>query len=128
MGAHRRGLLAPLRRDQKRDFASGNGTDLLRSKVIQALATEGDTPRSVGELPWTAFGSGLHLLRHQRNDEALAALAVVYAREALARWVPEVEVLAVVAARLEAELRLSIRYRDRLSGEIFEETIPIHAD
>ena len=40
------GLLTPFRRDRKRDFASGSGAELLRSKVLQALMTEGVTPRS----------------------------------------------------------------------------------
>lgn len=107
------GLLTPLRRDQKRDFASGRGPELLRSKVIQALATEGETPRSTGELPWrTAFGSGLHLLRHQGNDDVLASLAQVYVRDALQRWVPEIELVAVTVMRQDAELRLEVRYRD----------------
>jgi phage baseplate assembly protein W len=106
------GLLSPLRRDQKRDFASGSGPELLRSKVIQALATEGETPRSTGELPWrTAFGSGLHLLRHQRNDDALGALAQVYVRDALSRWVPEVELVAATVMRTGAELQLMVQYR-----------------
>src|ERR1700759_2191501 len=107
------GLLTPLRRDQKRDFASGSGPELLRSKVIQALATEGETPRSTGELPWrTAFGSGLHLLRHQRNDEGLSALAQIYIRDALQGWVPEVEIVAVVVIREDGELKLTVRYRE----------------
>jgi phage gp46-like protein len=106
------GLLSPLRRDQKRDFASGSGPELLRSKVIQALATEGETPRSTGELPWrTAFGSGLHLLRHQRNDEVLASLAQVYIRDALQVWVPEAEIVAVMLTPSDAELQLTVRYR-----------------
>jgi hypothetical protein len=56
-------LLTPFRRDKKRDFASGSGADLLASKVLEALMTEGATPRSSGELPWrSSFGSGLNIL------------------------------------------------------------------
>jgi hypothetical protein len=76
-----RNLLVPFRRDKKRDFASGTGEDLLRSKVQQVLLTQGATSRSSGELPWrTGFGAGLELLRHQRNDAALAELARVQIR------------------------------------------------
>jgi len=76
-----RNLLIPFRRDKKRDFASDSGSDLLRSKVLQALMTAGATPRSSGELPWrTAFGAGLELLRHQRSDAALGELARVLVR------------------------------------------------
>ncbi len=55
-------LLIPFRRDKKRDFASGTGPDILRSKVLQTLLTQGATSRSSGELPWrTAFGAGLEI-------------------------------------------------------------------
>ncbi|MDY0004849.1 MAG: hypothetical protein RBU30_26360 [Polyangia bacterium] len=89
MSKEPRNLLIPRRRDQKNDFASGTGEELERSKVTQVLATEGATPRSAGELPWrTNFGSALHLLRHQRNDEALGELTQTYCKDALKRWLP----------------------------------------
>ena len=89
-------LLTPFRRDLKNDLASGDGDELERDKVSQVLGTEGDTPISSGELPWrTAFGSGIHLLRHRRNDEALAEMARVYARDAIHRWLPGREVTGV---------------------------------
>ncbi|WAM28301.1 GPW/gp25 family protein [Myxococcus sp. NMCA1] len=87
-------LLVPFRRDKKRDFASGTGPELLASKVRQVLLTEGATPHSTGELPWrTNFGVGLSRLRHQRNDTVLAELARVYIRDALARWLPGVQLV-----------------------------------
>lgn len=107
-----RGLLVPFRRDRKRDFASGTGGDLLGTKVLQALMTAGATPRSSGELPWrTSFGAGLDLLRHQRNDVALAELARVQVRDALKRWVPEAELVEVRVTREDASLMLRVRYR-----------------
>ena len=112
-----KGLTIPFRRDRKRDFASGTGAELLRSKVLQALMTCGATPRSSGELPWrTAFGAGLDLLRHQRNDAALAELARVHVRDALRRWMPEAELLEVAASREGAALVLRVRVRSRGSG------------
>ena len=106
------GLLVPFRRDRKRDFATGTGGDLLGSKVLQALMTCGATPRSSGELPWrTAFGAGLDLLRHQRNDAALAELARVQVRDTLKRWVPEAELVEVSVSREDASLLLRVRYR-----------------
>ncbi|MCA9630901.1 MAG: hypothetical protein KC766_24720 [Myxococcales bacterium] len=108
-----RNLLIPFRRDKKRDFASGSGSALLRSKVLQALMTAGATPRSSGELPWrTAFGAGLELLRHQRSDAALAELARVQVRDALRRWVPEAELVSVKVERSEATLELRVRVRE----------------
>lgn len=107
------GLLSPFRRDRKRDFASATGKELLASKVRQALMTEGASPQSSGELPWrTAFGSSLHLLRHQRNDAALAELARVYVRDALQRWVPEAELVEVTATRVDAAVHLRVRFRE----------------
>ena len=106
-------LLIPFRRDKKRDFASGTGPDILRSKVLQTLLTQGATSRSSGELPWrTAFGAGLEILRHQRSDAALAELARVQIRDALRRWVPEAEVVGVRVERSDATLELRVRVRD----------------
>jgi uncharacterized protein len=89
-----RNLLIPFRRDKKRDFASGSGADLLRSKVLQALMTAGATPRSSGELPWR-----------------------VQVRDALRRWVPEAELVSVKVERSEATLELRVRVRESKSGE-----------
>jgi uncharacterized protein len=106
-----RGLLTPFRRDRKRDFASGEGDELLGSKVEQVLATEGSTLGSTGELPWrTAFGAPLEQLRHQRNDEVLAELGRVHVRDALQRWVPEASLVTVTTERDGAEFRLRVRF------------------
>lgn len=128
-----RSLLVPFRRDRKRDFASGEGGDLLASKVLQALMTNGATPRSSGELPWrTAFGAGLELLRHQRNDAALAELARVHVRDTLKRWVPEAELVQVSVAREDATLMLRVRFRParrsgQAAGQPAEVALPIEA-
>ena len=124
-------LLTPFRRDRKRDFASGSGGDLLASKVLQALMTHGATPRSSGELPWrTSFGAGLELLRHQRNDAALAELARVHVRDALRRWVPEAELVEIVVTREDSSLQLRVRFRParrqgRASDAANEVTVPL---
>jgi hypothetical protein len=121
-----RGVLAPFRRDRKRDFASDDGDALLASKVLQVLATEGATPRSSGELPWrTAFGTPLHLLRHQRNDAALAELARVYIRDALRRWLPEATVVTVTVARAVGSLDVRVRFR--AASPIREISVPLQA-
>jgi len=106
------GVLIPFRRDRKRDFASGDGEELLASKVEQLLATEGATARSSGELPWrTAFGTPLQLLRHKNNDAILAELARVYVRDALRKWLPEAQILELGVARDGATVTLRLRYR-----------------
>ena len=109
-----RGLLSPLRRDRKRDFASDDGDALLMAEVVQVLATEAATARSSGEIPWrTALGTAVHTLRHQRNDAALGELARVYVRDALRRWVPHVTLVSVVVERDDATLLLRVRFRGR---------------
>lgn len=59
------GLLRPLRRDQKADFAAAGGGQFIRSAVGQILGTVGSSDFTQRELPWrTDFGSLLHVLRH----------------------------------------------------------------
>ena len=75
-----------------------------------------------GELPWnTAFGSLLHLLRHQKNDAVLQELARVHVVDALKRWEPRVRVTSVQVTRerQEGENVLSIRIRyDVISANV----------
>ncbi len=80
-------LLTPFRRDKKRDPAHGSGTELLKSKITQALMTQGETPYSSGEMPWrTEFGAAMQMLQHQQNDDVLVELARVYVKDAIERW------------------------------------------
>lgn len=108
------GLLRPLRRDQKADFAAGGGEQLIRSAVGQILGTIGSSEVSPGELPWrTEFGSLLYRLRHQKNDSVLQELARVYVVDALKRWEPRIVVTAVAVGRErhDGENVLAIRLR-----------------
>ncbi len=117
MSVSPRNLLLPFRRDRARDFASGTGYELRLAKILQALLTEGDTPQRSGEMPWrTAFGSGLHLLRHRRNDAVLAELARVRTRDALRRWVASAEPFDVEASASDAELVVRVQ----VGGETLE--------
>ncbi|HEX7839685.1 MAG TPA: GPW/gp25 family protein [Kofleriaceae bacterium] len=109
------GLLRPLRRDQKADFAAGGGKQLIRSAVGQILGTIGASEVTPGELPWrTEFGSLLYRLRHQKNDSVLQELARVYIVDALKRWEPRIVVTAVQISRDQQEgedvLAIRIRY------------------
>jgi len=109
------GLLSPLRRDKKSDFAASGGEALVRASVQQILGTLGASDFTQGELPWrTEFGSLLFLLRHQQNDVALQELAKVYVADALRRWEPRVVVTGLTAKRLEDgegnKLVLRLRY------------------
>ncbi len=105
-----RGLFVPFQRDRARDFASVTGPDLLRAKVLQVLSTQGAGPRSGGELPWrTNFGASLDLLRHQRNDRALAELARFKIEEALRRWLPDVRLCALDISGQDNTLVIRLR-------------------
>lgn len=116
-----RNLLVPFRRDRVRDFASGTSYELRLAKILQVLLTEGDTPQGSGEMPWrTAFGSGLHLLRHRNADAVLAELARVRARYALRRWVPSAEPVRVEAWTEENALVV----RALVGHQTFEARVP----
>lgn len=94
------GLTRPMRRDRKSDFASAGGLALVQACVGQILATGCSTDTAQGELPWrTEFGSRLYQLRHQNNNDVLAALAHTYAVEALQRWEPRVRVKGATISR-----------------------------
>ena len=117
-----RGLLTPMRRDKKNDFASGSGDALLKSQVVQVLMVEGDTPKSSGELPWrTGFGSAIHLARHHRNDAVIAELVRVYARDALKRWLPDVTVTGIDVRQESAALFLNVQYYGPVKREGYVE-------
>jgi hypothetical protein len=120
-----RGLLTPFRRDRKRDFASGEGDDLVASQVEQVLATEGSTLQSVGELPWrTSFGTPLEVLRHQRTGLVLQELARVYLRDALARWVPEATLTAVEVQAESNGMSILVRFASRTGRDQVSVRLP----
>ncbi|GEL75684.1 GPW/gp25 family protein [Myxococcus virescens] len=125
MSQQPRNLLVPFRRDRKQDFAAGTETQLLASKVRQVLLTEGATPHSTGELPWrTSFGAGLSRLRHQRNDSVLAELVRVYVRDALARWLPGVQLVQIRVEQEAATLTLRVRVREGDTTADLEAPLP----
>ena len=109
------GILRPFRRDQKSDFAAAGGEALIRSAVGQVLGTMCSSDFTQGELPFRSeFGSLLHLLRHQKNNNVLQELARVYVVDALKRWEPRVVVTGVQVTREQQDgenvLAIRIRY------------------
>lgn len=105
------GLTIPFSR-ASRDLGTAEDVALLRARIRQVLLTEGATARSEGELPWrTNFGSGLYLLRHQNNTAVLGEIARVYIRDALKKWLPEVEVVSVSTSQQDNVLRIGIVVR-----------------
>ena len=109
------GPTRPFQRDGRSDFVSAGGEQLVRSAVGQILGTVGSSDFIQGELPWrTDFGSLLHVLRHQRNDNVLQELARVYVVDALRRWEPRVVVTSVQVASEQQDdqnvLAIRLRY------------------
>lgn len=88
-----RGITRPFRRDQKNDFASASGADLVYACGEQVLGTRATSPLGSGELPWRPeFGSKLHLIRHRNINPTTKELARAWASEALQRWEPRLRV------------------------------------
>jgi len=88
-----RGLTVPFQRDGKSDFRAGSSAELTRSAVSLVLGTICGSGTTQGELPWrTEFGSLVHLLRLRVNSPALAELSRSLIAQALARWVPWVQI------------------------------------
>jgi phage baseplate assembly protein W len=115
------GILRPFRRTANGDFAAGGGVDAIATAIGQILGTIAATDVTQGEVPWnTTLGSGLVLLRHQRNDAALQETARVYVVDALQRWLPTVRVTGVQIAREtqdgEDVLAITVQYSLRPAG------------
>lgn len=124
VGLTGRGLLRPLRRDRKQDFANGTGAELIASHIGQVLGTICHSQNTGGEVPWrTEFGSLLHLLRLNNMSPALAEKARAYTAHALRRWVPRVRVTQVKVTQVEAEGKMLIRVGWQLLAEGTEKVV-----
>jgi phage baseplate assembly protein W len=87
------GVLAPLRRDGKGDFANADDIALVRSNVRQVIGTLATSGSTQGELPWRPeFGSIIQLLRFRNLDETTVELARTYVIDALKTWLFRVRV------------------------------------
>jgi phage baseplate assembly protein W len=109
------GLTRPFQRDGRSDFAAAGGERLIRSAVGQILGTIGSSDFTQGELPWRSdFGSLVHVLRHQRNDQLLQELGRIYVVEALKRWEPRIVVRDVQIGHSQRDggnvLEVRLRY------------------
>lgn len=108
------GLLRPLRRDEKNDFAADTGVRQAQSKVANVLGTRASAGTFPGELYWNPdFGSKLWILRHKPLTVATGELARLYVTEALRTWVPSVAVRAVEAYKMKSAVA-PLRQEDAL--------------
>lgn len=112
------GLIIPFERGS-RDFKAAGGVDLIKSSVRQILLTRGESPISVGELPWRPdFGTALHNLRYQPNDDELADLAFSFIAEALSDFEPRVELREVQVITEDSVFTMRILF------DIISENVP----
>ncbi len=114
------GLIHPLVRDQKNDFAATGGAALVRSALSQILGTEAETETTEGELAWRSeFGSKLHLLRH-RKGRIVQDLGRAYILEAVRRWEPRI-VITKVQPSFDREQR-AVSFL--VGANLIEENVP----
>lgn len=100
-----------------------SGAAAVRQAILMLLST------SPGErVMRPAYGCRIHWLVFAPNDDTTAGLAIHYARQALRRWEPRIELLDVDAHRDPddpATLRLTIRYELRATQELDELVYPL---
>jgi phage baseplate assembly protein W len=103
------GVVLPLERDGKNDFANATGERSVASAVELILGTLGASGFTQGELPWrTDFGSLLPYLKHKPNNAALEEQARYFVMDALARWEPRIQVKSVDFEKDDSERLLNI--------------------
>jgi hypothetical protein len=73
-------------------LATIDGDDAVRQAILLLLTT-----RTGERVMRPTYGSLLHRLMFAPNDATTAGLAIHYVRQALARWEPRVEVVAIDA-------------------------------
>lgn len=109
------GLKFPLSADALGGLAQLSESDEIEQSIRTILLT------AKGERAMRPdFGSKLSTLHFQPQDAHLLTTACRYAREALTRWEPRIEIIKIEAVPSDAcETRptLKIRYRNRKSAE-----------
>jgi phage baseplate assembly protein W len=92
------GIVWPLRRNGRGDFAAGTGLELVFAGVAMVVGTLASGEVTDGEYAWNPeFGSLLELLRHRNNNETKREIARHYITEALTRFEPRVRLRDVDA-------------------------------
>ena len=105
----RRGLISPLRRDAKGDFANEVDVALVLANAEQILGTRCSTEDTPGEIPWDPeFGSLLPLIRHQNVRPVIDAQAHAYVVDALQRWEPRIRAKRTAVQITDRTLRVRV--------------------
>lgn len=96
------GLIFPLARDGRGDFATGSGVEAINASLRNILGVRGAGADTQGELRWrTEFGSQIHRLRFADNTEALEDIARVFVVDAVRRYEPRVDLRAATVERFD---------------------------
>lgn len=111
-GTEPRGPAFPITKGREGYWPRRNSKALRQSSITMILGTV--PGERVGE---PEFGSRLHELVFEPADETTVRLAKKYTAEAIARWDPNVEVVAVAPEIVENEIRIFIDYFDRADLE-----------
>lgn len=111
-GAFRgRGLLAPLRRDQKNDFANGSGLALIESNIRAVLETKQAEESSAGDVAWDgSLGSRLQVVPHRLNIAGLDEIYRYYVVRAVREQEPRARITRVTIRRERKTSFLDIRF------------------
>jgi len=125
------GLTHPFRRDRKSDFANTFGPELVASAVSQIIGTMASSEASEGEVPWRPdFGSLIHLLKHQPNNEILQELGRTCVVQAVGRWesrvrITDVTVSKATNAQRDDTMELNVRFNfvDLNTGKVIFEDL-----
>jgi phage baseplate assembly protein W len=98
----------------------------VRQAILMLLAT-----RPGERLMRPEYGCRIHWLVFAANDDTSAGLAIHYVRQALRRWEPRIDVLAVDANRNAAEpgeLVVTIEYRLKATQELNQLVFPFRLE
>lgn len=87
--------------------------EIIKDSIKQILLT-----RKGERIMLRNFGSNLHKLIFEPNDELLGKLVRVEVEEAIREWEPRIEVLNVETSRQEHEVRIGITFRVLKDGTV----------
>jgi uncharacterized protein len=121
-----RGWAFPVRRDGAGDVALAAGEDLVAQSIWLILAT---APGERVQRP--TFGCGIHELVFAPNDATTAGRLADAARDALVRFEPRIDVLAVQATAAPGRadvLLIEIDYRLRETNNRFNLVYPFYLE
>lgn len=107
----RQGLVGPLRRDQKSDFANASGFGLMKANIAQTLGTQAATENSPGDVAWDGtLGSRVHLALHRNGSPALDEAIRYYATEAVRVAEPHANITSAKVVRKGNKTTIDVRF------------------